>query len=660
MSEGKRRLVAIMFTDMVGYTALGQRDESLSLALVEAQRKLVRPVLAKHGGREVKTIGDAFLVEFPNATDAVRCAYDIQRTTKEFNLSLDSAKRIHLRIGLHLGEVIEHEGDISGDAVNVASRIEPLAEDGGICLTRQVYDHVKNKLDFQLSSLGLKTLKNVIEPIEVFKLTLPWSETEKPMPAQLDKRRIAVLPFASLSPDPNDEYFADGLTEELITTLSKLSQLTVIARTSVMVYKGAAKRVSDISRELNVGTLVEGSVRKAGNKLRITVQLLDSATEGHIWAENFDKQLDDIFDIQTEIAEGIANELQVQLGGPQKKLLEKRPTVDTDAYILYLKGRHYWNERSVEGVRQAIVYFEKSIEKDPRFALGYSGLADCYQVMARNRLAEFGPNYEKAREYVTMALEIDPDLAEAHTTLGAILHYYLRDWKASEREFRRALELKPSYATAHQWFSHVLFQQKRFEEADKELLIAHELDPFSLAINHNLAGSYYFNEKFDEAIERFERLRDINPSYLATYVGPPGLIQAYVRAGMYDKALSRVEDFALYSRSPREVKLWRAYVLASMGKNPEANALLKEVEGGYETEYISPYFIGLVRFILGDVDDGFQWFETAYSAYDGNLNMIAVDFELREIRNDHRFLDILNKIGLGKLADTTQPAPNQA
>jgi len=323
MSEGKRRLVAIMFTDMVGYTALGQRDESLSLALVEAQRKLVRPVLAKHGGREVKTIGDAFLVEFPNATDAVRCAYDIQRTTKEFNLSLDSAKRIHLRIGLHLGEVIEHEGDISGDAVNVASRIEPLAEDGGICLTRQVYDHVKNKLDFQLSSLGLKTLKNVIEPIEVFKLTLPWSETEKPMPAQLDKRRIAVLPFASLSPDPNDEYFADGLTEELITTLSKLSQLTVIARTSVMVYKGAAKRVSDISRELNVGTLVEGSVRKAGNKLRITVQLLDSATEGHIWAENFDKQLDDIFDIQTEIAEGIANELQVQLGGHRRSYSRK-------------------------------------------------------------------------------------------------------------------------------------------------------------------------------------------------------------------------------------------------------------------------------------------------------------------------------------------------
>jgi adenylate cyclase len=660
MSQGERRLVAIMFTDMVGYTALGQRDESLSLALVEAQRKLVRPVLAKHGGREVKTIGDAFLVEFPSAIDAVRCAYDIQRTAREFNLSLDSAKRIHLRIGLHLGEVIEHEGDISGDAVNVASRIEPLAEDGGICLTRQVYDHVKNKLDFQLSSLGLKTLKNVIEPIEVFKLTLPWSETARTMQAQLDKRRIAVLPFASLSPDPNDEYFADGLTEELITTLSKLSQLTVIARTSVMVYKGAAKRVSDISRELNVGTLVEGSVRKAGNKLRITVQLLDSATEGHLWAENFDKQLDDIFDIQTEIAKRIANELQVQLGGPQKKLLEKRPTVDTEAYTLYLKGRHYWNERSVEGVRKAIVYFEKAIEKDPQFALGYSGLADCHQVMARNRLAEFGPNYEKAREYATMALEIDPDLAEAHTTLGAILHYYLRDWKASEREFRRALELKPSYATAHQWFSHVLFQQKRFEEAEKELFIAHELDPFSLAINHNLASIYYFNEKFDEAIERFERLRDINPSFVSTYVGPPGLIQAYVRAGMYDKALSRVEDFALYSRSPREVKLWKAYVLASMGKNPEANALLKEVEGGYRTEYISPYIIGLVRFILGDVDEGFQWLEAAYSSYDGSLNMMAVDFELREMRNDPRFLGILNKIGLGKLAYTNQPAPNQA
>ena len=282
-TEEQRRLAAIMFTDMVGYTALGQRNESLSLALVEEQRKLIRPILARHNGREVKTIGDAFLVEFLSALDAVRCAYDIQRAVREFNISLPEERRVHLRVGVHLGDVVESGGDISGDAVNVASRIEPLAEDGGVCVTRQVYDHVQNKFELKLASLGVKPLKNVNTPIEVYKMMMPW-EAEKSTPSpQLDKKRIAVLSFANMSQDPADGYFADGMTEELITSLSAVRELTVIARTSIMKYKGSQKGASEVGRELNAGTLIEGSVRKAGNRVRITAQLIDTSTEGHLW-----------------------------------------------------------------------------------------------------------------------------------------------------------------------------------------------------------------------------------------------------------------------------------------------------------------------------------------------------------------------------------------
>ncbi|TMI43578.1 adenylate/guanylate cyclase domain-containing protein [Candidatus Bathyarchaeota archaeon] len=239
MSQGKRRLAAIMFTDMAGYTALGQKNESLSLALVEEQRKLLRPVFGRHNGREIKTMGDGFLVEFSNAMDAVRCAYDVQRASREFNMSQQGDQRITIRIGLHLGDVVESQGDISGDAVNIASRIQSLAENGGISLTRQVYDQVQNKFELPLESLGTKSLRNVRAPLEVYKMVLPWDDTKTTQSTEHDRRRIAVLPFANMSPDPGDSYFADGITEEIISTLSGVSGLNVISRTSVM---GTTKR----------------------------------------------------------------------------------------------------------------------------------------------------------------------------------------------------------------------------------------------------------------------------------------------------------------------------------------------------------------------------------------------------------------------------------
>jgi adenylate cyclase len=301
-----------MFTDMVGYTVLGQRNESLSLALVEEQRNLVRPILSQRGGREVKTMGDAFLVEFSNTLDAVRCAYDIQRAAREFNISRPPERTVHLRIGIHLGDVVESQGDILGDAVNVASRIESLAGDGGVRLTRQVYDQVQNKFELPLKSLGVTSLKNLNVPLEVFKMTMPWEEGGLSS-TQVDRKRIAVLPLANISPDPTDAYFADGMTEELISTMSRISGLKVIARTSVAGYKGSPKKISEIGKELEVGTVLEGSVRKVGDRLRISVQLIDSQTSEHLWAENYDRQLKDVFAIQSDISKTVAEALTVQL-----------------------------------------------------------------------------------------------------------------------------------------------------------------------------------------------------------------------------------------------------------------------------------------------------------------------------------------------------------
>jgi len=649
MSLGERRLAAIMFTDMVGYTLMTQRNEALSLALVEEQRKLVRPILARHRGREVKTIGDAFMVEFASALDAVRCAYDIQRTVRELNIAVPEERRIVLRIGVHLGDVVSSGGDISGDAVNIASRIESLAEYGGVCVTRQVYDQVNNKFEIRLESLGSKQLKNVTTPVEVFRAVMPWGLSEKPEPVQADMKRIAVLPFANMSSDSADVYLSDGMTEELITSLSGIRGLMVIARTSVMKYRSTQKGISEIARELNVGTLVEGSVRKAGNRVRITVQLVDAATEGHIWARSYDRQLDDIFAIQSEIAEKVADDLSVKLVSSERARLERKPTEDTEAYMLYLKGRHYWNERSDEGLLKAISYFEKAVEKDGDFALGYSGLADCYVVMGRNGPGPSAPSYEKAREAVEKALKLDPGLAEAHAALGSILHHADYNWRAAEAEYKRAIELKPNYSTAHQWYAHLLVLRGRFAEAETEIAIAVKLDPLSVIMNHNMGAAYYYQGRFDEAIEWFHRANELDPSVLLASHGATNLIQAYALSGRLDEALRELETVAAVPKAARELRVWRAYMLAATKKKDEALEALRQLEEDYRSGKESPYYLAMVYFVLGDVDKGFEWLRVACAEHDGGILWMMRDHELAGVRKDSRFTAVQKTIGMGDL-----------
>src|SRR5437870_895808 len=585
-----------MFTDLVGFTTLSQRNESLAVSVLEQQRESLRSMFNKHGGREVKPIGDAFLVYFPSALSAVNCAYDIQKTTRELNNSLSAERRVLLRIGVHLGDIVESRGDISGDAVNVASRMESIADSGGVCLTRQVYDQVQNKFELPLRSLGAKSLKNLRDPIEVFKMVMPWEGAMMEEEVELDSHRVAVLPLKNMSPDPNDEYFADGMTEELITALSGLRELTVIARTSVMQYKNSPKRIADVGRELKTGTVIEGSVRKAANKIRITVQMIDASTEGHLWVQNYDRQMDDIFAIQSEIAEKVADALKVKLIDSTRRRLEKKPTENTEAYMLYLKGRYYWNERTREDIDKAIKYFEHAIRIDPQFAPSYSGLADCYSIitdyfwMAPHRTSKV------ARDFSVKAVELDNDLAEAHASLALTQMNYFWDFGSAERELKRAIELRPNYAPAHHWRAIMLLYQKRFGEAYEQEKRAISIDPYSRVINNLMAGLLAILGATDEATERYHRIFEIYPGSGSVH-GWKAAVHAWLSE--YDLAIEEAKRAFDLDKNP-SLESTLAWVYAVAGKNDEAQGILDQMMSRVAKEYVSPVWIGLVELALID------------------------------------------------------------
>ncbi|MDA4120425.1 MAG: adenylate/guanylate cyclase domain-containing protein, partial [Thaumarchaeota archaeon] len=354
MIVGERRLGAIMFTDVVGYTSISSRDESTALEILKTYRNLLMSVFPKYEGRVVKTMGDGFLIEFASAVEAVNCAVELQKEMVRLNSTLPVDRRSMVRVGIHVGDVVHSGEDILGDAVNVASRVEPLAEAGGICITRQVVDQVEGKVQWRLNSLGKRELRNLPNPIEIFAVETGSAETKQEIRPTPPRSRLAILPFNNLSPDPNDRYFADGITEELISTVSKIGELSVISRSSAMKYRDTTLSMEQVGRELGVGAILEGSVRKAGNKVRIAAQLIEVDTDRYVWSQSYDRDLTDVFQVQGEIAEQVAQGLKVQLLSKEKEKLGIKETESPEAYSLYLKGRYFWNERTQEGVKKAI------------------------------------------------------------------------------------------------------------------------------------------------------------------------------------------------------------------------------------------------------------------------------------------------------------------
>jgi len=632
-----------MFTDMVDYTSISEKNEELALTLLEDHRQLLRPVFARHGGREVKTVGDGFLVEFPSALEAVRCALEIQQLMYRRNQGVTSEKKILLRVAVHLGDVEHRDGDVYGDAVNIASRIQSLTDPGGICITQQVYDHVRKNEEFRMVALGQNRLKNVQNPTEVYRV-LPLTERGEPTKTvALEPRRVAALPLAIISSDQQDEYFADGLTEEIINTLSSIPGLKVIARTSVMKYKEASKSVGEIGRELKVGTILEGSVRKAGGRLRITIQLIDVGSESPIWSQKYDRELEDVFKIQTDIAERVAEALKVQLLTENRTLIQQKAPEDIGAYVLYLRGRYHWSRRNKEDLEKAIAYFGEAIEKDPNYALAHAGMADCYTLMGRHLYLPAKEAFSKARDFANRALELNNDLAEAHTSLAAVLLIYDWEWDEAEDQFKRAIQLNPNYATAHYWHSVLLQTTGRLQESVTAAEKAQVLDPLSPVIGMGVVQAYFFSGQYDKAVEECYRYLDMNPSFV---VARDFLVHLHVQNGLFEEAAEEAKRLLDVSERKSEAMAHLAYVYAASGKTEEAKKLFEASVADAEFGYSNPTIFIIVCSILGDLDNAYRWAEKARESGRIALHSLRFSPDLQRFRTDPRYNLLLAKAHL--------------
>jgi adenylate cyclase len=639
-----RRLAAIMFTDMVGFTASTQTDEAAALKRLREQERIVRSILLLYRGREIKSTGDGFLVEFDSALRATECAIAIQRRMHERN-SRSSGAPIELRIGVHLGDVERRKGDIFGDAVNVASRIGPCAMPGGVCISGPVFDQIQNKIPDPVEKLERTTLKGLQSAVDVYRVALPW-EVSRPARAIPVPPRLAVLPLTNISPDPKDEYFADGLTEELIGTLSKIRELRVIARTSVGQYRGSSKTLAQIGSELGVTSVLEGSVRKAGNRLRIALQLIDVNTQEHIWANTYDRDLIDVFAVQGEIAEKTASALRLQLLGAERESIGKQPTADLTAYHLYLKGSHIARAGEHENLEKSMHFFEEAVRADPSFAEAQARLANVLLALAGEGLPA-REAFRRARQLADKALALDPNSSEAHTARGNLALQADVDWQTAEAEFRRALSLNPSNTAAHHWYGHLLMSLKRNSEALRESTAVVELDPLADQAQNELRYAQFLTGNLDAAIASAEKARDVSPQDLRYHI-ELGLF--YIEAGRMADAQKEAD------LSSGDVGMWhawrRAVLWARVGKTEEARRWLTEMEEASRTRFTSGHWVASVYAALGEKEKAFEWLGRDYE--DG-FRSLWLSYHLRDfdsIRDDPRFRSMLERLRIP--SDTTR------
>ncbi len=635
-----RELTTLMFTDMVGFTSATQQNEANALALLARQQRLLRSVLPRFRGREIKTMGDGFLVEFSSALEATLCAIEIQRSVREANRTAPSDGRIDLRIGLHLGDVVRRGRDVVGDAVNVASRIEPLADAGGICLSEEVYAQVHNKLGTPLASLGSQRLKNVRLPMDVYKVVLPWeaepARREVPEASVSPAgQRVAILPFVNMSPDPADEYFADGLTEEVTMAVSNLSRLQVIARTSMMSFKTKAATVREIGRTLEVASVLEGSVRKVGDELRVTAKLIDVASESQVWSAAFDRRFKGILRIQGEIAAGIAGALRLRLASSEKKEIGRRPTDDLEAYTSLLRGESLLEQANTDhDIMAARDAFDQTLERDPQCVAALVGRSRAQLILW---IEGFRSGEEVLREgeaSARRALRIDPNAAEAHLALAAA-RLYSWDFPGAERASRKAIELKPNLARAHSLRARILAIQRRFEEAEPPALRALALDPLS-APAHWLAGSVYlFWGRPAEGLPLLRRAVELAPRDTNGY---ENLGICLLKLGRAREGLAELEtaDRLASGRDPM-VRTSLAWAYVHAGAREKARRVLEEMRS--EVEQGRGYATALagLHAILGENDQTFAWLERARREHLGVTPFIMLAIWFDSVRGDRRF-----------------------
>jgi len=541
----ERRLAAILAADVAGYSRLMGEDEEGTLAALKAiRRELGDPRITEHRGRIVKTTGDGMLVEFPSVVDAVRCAVEVQREMALRNTEIPAERRIEFRFGINLGDIIIEDDDIYGDGVNVAARLEALAEPGGICVSRVVRDQVRDKLDFAFEDLGEQQVKNIARPIRVYRIPIAENVASKVPLALPDKPSLAVLPFQNMTGDAEQEYFVDGIVEEITTAMSRLPWLFVIARNSSFTYKDKTVDVKHVARELGVRYVLEGSVRKAGNRVRITGQLIDTMTGGHIWADRFDGALDDIFELQDRVASNVVGAIEPRLVVSEMDRAARKPAESLDVYDLYLRALAHVHKYTEEDMREAINLMKRALLISPSYAPAAAMIGWCRMFQ---RLQGWGPlsNAEVA-EAVRLALQAIEAGKDDPDTLwmgGHVISFLSGDHATAAGVVDRALILNPN--CAHAWM---------------------------------LKGYVsFFQNRWGPAIEAFERAMRLSPLDPLGYLFAAGIGLAHLGAGRYEEALQWVDRSS--RELPRYVTSLRLKVVlcAHLGRMEEARYWLRRM-----------------------------------------------------------------------------------
>jgi len=614
----ERRLTAILAADVVGYSRLMGVDEAGTLGGLKAVRtELVDDKIAEHQGRIVKLTGDGILVEFPSVVSAVACAAEIQSGMLHRNADVPQNRRIEFRIGINLGDVIVEGEDIFGDGVNVAARLESIAEPNGIAISHSVRDHVGNRLDLTFEDIGEQTLKNIEKPVRVYRVSLNHPKLGKREnggrhPQESEKPSIAVLPFNNMSGDPEQEYFSDGITEDIITDLSKVSGLFVVARNTAFTYKGKPVKVQQVAQDLGVSFVLEGSVRKAGARVRVTGQLINGTNGGHVWAERYDRDLTDIFAIQDEITHAIVEELKVKLLPQEKKSIGQTPTDSVEAYTYYLRGRQFFHRHSKPYYELARRMFAKAAELDPLYARAYAGIADCDCFLFLHYNVEVP--IERILATSAKALDLESGLAEAHASRGL------------------ALSL-----------------DKQYDEAMAELEKAVALDPSLFEATYFYARANFAQGKLDRAAALFERAAEIKPddyqsSILLTQIyrslGRNQEIQNAARIG-----LERAErEVAAHPENPRPAYLGAA-ALIELGEMERAREWLSRALAIDPDDVLTQYNVACLYCLMGEPEPALELLESLLPhANHETKAWIKHDSSFEPLRGNPRFEKLLELI----------------
>jgi TolB-like protein/class 3 adenylate cyclase/tetratricopeptide (TPR) repeat protein len=675
-----RQLAAIMFTDIVGYTSLMGEDELAAFELLKKNRAIQRPIIEKFNGKWLKEIGDGVLASFPTVTDAVYCAATIQKTCEEH-------PELKLRIGIHEGEVVFERDDVFGDGVNIASRLEPLAPIGGILVSESVHRNLGNKTNIESTFLREEQLKNVKEPIKIYSVQVNEVEPVPidEIPSDLDQqvstikkstrgtiavvgvvllvllsyflytnlfkettqaeanvtpldKSIVVLPFTDLSRNMDQEYFSDGMMEEILNHLAQIKDLKVISRTTAMQYKGSSKSVNEITKELGVAVALEGSVRKDGDNLRITLQLIEGATDTHLWSESYDRQMTNIFQVQSDVAQRVAHVLQADISPETRISIETQPTSSTEAYDLYLLGRHFWYQRTGEGLKKSIDFFEQSIAKDSDYALAYSGLSDAYFISVSYGHLEREVGFTKAKQYAQLAQEIDPNLAPVQATLGTIAKREW-NWEEAEKRLKLAIELDPNYVMARHWYAEYLFVMGPPSELLAQINAGLKIDPLSFLMRSQLADYYYETGDQERALEEYQRVLELDPNDLRhSYLG---MFRVYLEMGNEREAIEYFRTGQLAHNYHWEEAYLHAYREQGM-----EGFIGKLLEGELNIEEGWPPFIAECYNMLGEKELALDWLEKAYESRIVYLPEILKGRHFDNLKEEPRYKELLEKIGI--------------